>query len=122
MRMSIALLLDPPVIRAPQVDHTGMGPYPIVPFSSQPEELKGPTLYSQMGVNLIVAIKNLKKRKASSEVLAALTGPPAKRDPTNVKLKGTGWAMAQRLFDPQDVWLTKDANAFMAKNLTVVPK
>ena len=29
--------------------------------------------------------------------------------------------MAQRVFHPLDVWLTKDANAFMTKNLTLVP-
>ena len=29
--------------------------------------------------------------------------------------------MAQKVFRASDVWLTKDANAFMAKNLTLVP-
>ena len=29
--------------------------------------------------------------------------------------------MAQRVFHPLDVWLTKDANVFMTKNLTLVP-
>ena len=29
--------------------------------------------------------------------------------------------MAQRLFQASDAWLTKDANAFMTKNLTLVP-
>ena len=28
--------------------------------------------------------------------------------------------MAQRVFQPPDVWLTKDANAFMTKNLTLI--
>ena len=52
---------------------------------------------------------------------SAFAGPPKKCDPSHVKLRETGWAMAQRVFHPQDVWLTKDANAFMAKNLTLVP-
>ena len=30
--------------------------------------------------------------------------------------------MAQRVFHPQAVWITKDANAFMSKNLTLVPE
>ena len=28
--------------------------------------------------------------------------------------------MAQRVFHPPDVWLTKDANTFMTKNLTLI--
>ena len=32
----------------------------------------------------------------------------------------TGWAMAQRVFHPPDIWLTKNANAFMFKNLTLI--
>ena len=32
-----------------------------------------------------------------------------------------GRAMAQRVFHPPDIWLTKDANAFMTKNLTLIP-
>ena len=28
--------------------------------------------------------------------------------------------MAQRMFHPPDMWLTKDANAFMTKNLTLI--
>ena len=72
-------------------------------------------------MNPIESIRNPKKCKAPSEVLAAFSGPPKKRDPTHVKLRETGWAMAQRVFHPLDVWLTKDANAFMAKNLTLIP-
>ena len=30
--------------------------------------------------------------------------------------------MAQRVFHPPDIWLTKDANAFMSKNLTLIPE
>ena len=30
--------------------------------------------------------------------------------------------MAQRVFHPQEVWLTKDANAFISKNLTLIPE
>ena len=47
-------------------------------------------------------------------------GPPKKYDPAHVKLRETGWAMAQRVFHPQEVWPTKDANAFMVKHLTLV--
>ena len=54
--------------------------------------------------------------------MAAFLGPPKKHDPTHVKLREMGWAMAQRVFHPPDVWLTKDANAFMAKNLTLIPE
>ena len=74
-----------------------------------------------MGVNPIDSIKDPKKCEASEDVLDAFSGPPKKHDPTHVKLKGMGWAMAQRVFHPKDVWLTKDANVFMAKNLTLVP-
>ena len=31
-----------------------------------------------------------------------------------------GWPMIQRVFHPPDVWLTKDAKAFMTKNLTLI--
>ena len=48
-------------------------------------------------------------------------GPPKKEDPTHVRLQETGWEMAQRVFHPPDVWLTKDASTFMVKNLTLVP-
>ena len=30
--------------------------------------------------------------------------------------------MAQRVFHPQEVWLTKDANAFISKNLALIPE
>ena len=40
----------------------------------------------------------------------------------HVKLREMGWAMAQRVFHLLDVWLTKDANAFMTKNLTLIPE
>ena len=55
------------------------------------------------------------------QVFAAFLRPPKKRDPTHIKLRETGWAIAQRVFHQLDVWLTKDANAFMTKNLTLVP-
>ena len=67
-------------------------------------------------------MKNPRKRKAASEVFSAFLGPPKKRDPSHVKLREMGWAMTQRVFHPTDVWLTKDANAFMAKNLTLIPE
>ena len=30
--------------------------------------------------------------------------------------------MGQRVFHPPDFWLTKDVNAFMTKNLTLIPE
>ena len=30
--------------------------------------------------------------------------------------------MAQRVFDPNHVWQTKDVNALMTKNLTIIPE
>ena len=75
-----------------------------------------------MGVNPIEAIRNPKKHKASSQAFAAFSGPAKKHDPTHVKLREMGWAMAQRVFHPPDIWLTKDANAFMTKKLTLIPE
>ena len=45
-----------------------------------------------------------------------------KHDPAHVKLREMGWAMAQRVFHPQEAerWPTKDANTFMNKHLTLV--
>ena len=74
-----------------------------------------------MRVNIKETIRNPKKRKASALVFATFSGPPKKCEPTHVKLRETGWAMAQRVFHPQKVWLTKDANAFMTKFFTLVP-
>ena len=71
-------------------------------------------------MNPIEAIRNSKKHKASSQAFAAFSGPPKKHDPTHVKLREMGWAMAQRVFHPPDIWLTKDANAFINKKLIVV--
>ena len=76
-----------------------------------------------MGANLIDSTRNPKKHQASEDVLDAFSGPPKKQcDPAHIRLKGTGWAIAQRVFNPSDVWPTEDANAFMAKNLTLVPE
>ena len=72
-------------------------------------------------MNPIEAIRNLKKHKTSSQDFAAFSGPPKKHDPTHIKLREMGRAMAQRVFHPPDIWLTKDANAFMTKNLTLIP-
>ena len=88
---------------------------------SQPAESRGTALYSHTGVSPIEYIRDSRKHKASEDVLDTFSGPPKKCDPDHVKLKGTGWTMAQRVFHPSDVWPTKDANAFMAKNLTLVP-
>ena len=56
------------------------------------------------------------------DVFAAFLGPPKKHDPANIKLKGTGWAMAQRVLHPNSIWLTKDANAYITKILTLIPE
>ena len=61
---------------------------------------KGKALYSRRGANPIKFISDPKKHQAAEEVLNAFSGPPKKRDPDHVKLKGTGWAMAQRVFNP----------------------
>ena len=55
------------------------------------------------------------------QVFATFSDTLKKRDPTQVKLRETGWTMAQRVFHPLDIWLTKDANAFMTRNLTLIP-
>ena len=83
---------------------------------------KGRALYSRSGANPIESIKDTRQCKACADVFAAFSGPPKKRDPTHVKLGETGWAMAQRVFNPQEVWPTKDANTFMVKYLTLVPE
>ena len=95
-------------------------PGPVVPYGSQPAEPRGKTLYSRRGVNPIEFIRDPRKRQASEEVLDAFLGPPKKRDPNHLKLRETGWEIAQRVFHPLDVCLTKDANAFMTKNLTLI--
>ena len=77
-------------------------PGPQVHFDTR--EPRGKALYSRRGANPIEFIKDPRKRQASSEVLDAFSGPPKKRDPNHVKLKGTGWAMAQRVFSPSVVW------------------
>ena len=67
-------------------------------------------------------IKNPKKQDTSRDVLDAFSGPPKKKcDPSHIWLRETGWGMAQRVFDPDHVWQTKEANAFMTKNLTLIP-
>ena len=45
-----------------------------------------------------------------------------KHDPSHVKLREKGWARAQRVFHPTEVWLTEDANTFMTKHLTLIPE
>ena len=83
---------------------------------------EGRTLYSRLGVNPIECIKDTRKSKACADVFAAFLGPPKKCDPAHIKLRETGWAMAQRVFHPPEVWRTMDANVFMAKHLTLVPE
>ena len=62
-----------------------------------------------------------KKRKATDEIIEVFAGNPKKRDPSHIKLRETGWSMAQKVFQSSDAWPTKDANAFMAKNLGLIP-
>ena len=56
-----------------------------------------------------------KKHKAHMEVFSAFTGQPRGND---------GLAMAKRVFHPPEAerWPTKEGNAFMAKNLTLIPE
>ena len=83
---------------------------------------KGRALYSRSGANPIESIKDTRQCKACADVFAAFSGPPKKHDPSHVKLKKTGWAIAQRVFHPPEVWPTVDANMFMVKHLTLVLK
>ena len=94
-------------------------PGPRVPETTGQE---GRRLYSQSGANLKESIKNIRKHNASADVFAAFSGPPKKHDPSHVKLKKTGWAIAQRVFHPPEVWPTVDGNMFMVKHLTLVLK
>ena len=64
---------------------------------------EGKTVFSQLEVNPIGAIKNPKKHKASSQDFVAFSGPPKKCDQTHVKLREMGWGMAQRVFHPPNV-------------------
>ena len=89
---------------------------------SQPVDSRGKALFSRQGVNPIKLISDPRKHKAASKVLDAFSGPPKKRNPDHVKLKGTGWAMAQRVFSPSVEWPTKEVNAFIVKHLTLVPE
>ena len=65
-----------------------------------------------------------RKHKAHTEVFNAFIGHLKKCDPSHVKLKETDWAMAKRVFHPPEAegWPTKEAFAFMAKNLTLIPE
>ena len=55
---------------------------------------------------------------------SAFISHPKKHDPAHFQLMVTGWAMAKRVFHPQDAhkWPSKDASAFMAKHLTLIPQ
>ena len=63
-----------------------------------------------------------RKRKATDEIMEVFAGPSKKRDPTHVKLRDIGWSMALSVFRPSETWPTKEANAFMAKSLCLVPE
>ena len=75
-------------------------------------------------MNLIDGITDKRKRKAYSEVFNTFTGHPSKHDPAHVKLRESGWAIAQRVFHPLEAerWPTKEANPFMNKHLTLIPE
>ena len=73
---------------------------PPLPRDQVPRSPKDQTLYSRSGVNPIYAIINTRKHKVCSDVFNAFTGHPKKHDPAHVKLRETGWAMAQRVFHP----------------------
>ena len=68
----------------------------------------------------MTAIKDPKHKRAARADNKAIIWPPKNDDPTHVKLLEKGWALAQQVFHPPDPWLTKDANAFINKNLTLV--
>ena len=103
-------------------DQPDLRPQPQGPPGPKPEDPRGKALFSRQGVNPIKLISDPRKRKAAEEVLDAFSGPPKKRNPDHVKLKGTGWAMAQRVFSPSVEWPTKELNAFIVKHLTLVPE
>ena len=65
-----------------------------------------------------------RKHKANQEVYTAFIGHSRKHDPSHVKLQEAGRAMAKRVFHPLEAerWPTREANAFMAKNLTLIPE
>ena len=65
-----------------------------------------------------------RKRKANLDVFHAFNGHPKGDDPNHVKLLEAGFAMAKRVFHPPeaDRWPTAEANTFMKKYLTLVPK
>ncbi len=69
-------------------------------------------------------IVDSRKCKANIEVFNAFIGQPKKHDPSHIKLKETGWAMAKRVFHLPEAerWPTKEANAFMNKHITLVPQ
>ena len=50
-----------------------------------------------------LCIKDSRKWDATDEVIEAFSGPPKKHDPSHIKLKETGWTMAQRVFWASDV-------------------
>ena len=107
----------------PRVDQPDLRPPPQQgPSGVQPGDSRGKTLYSRQGVNPVKLISDPRKRKAAEEVLDAFSGPPKKRNPDHVKLKGAGWAMAQRVFSPDSEWPTKELNSFIVKHLTLVPE
>ena len=88
--------------RSQHTGHAETGPFPMVPLGTIPGPSTssgqvGGSLYSQVGVNLVESIKNPRKCEASRDVLDAFSGPPKKRDPDHIKLKGMGWTMPQRV-------------------------
>ena len=100
----------PPGPPGPKGDHASMVPEGIATLKPRSDPFEG--------------IVDSRKRKAYSEVYTAFIGNPRKRDPSHVKLLEAGWAMAKRVFHPPEAerWPTKEANTFMAKNLTLIPE
>ena len=69
-------------------------------------------------------IVDSRKHKVYLEVYTAFIGHTRKHGPSHVKLQKAGWAMAKRVFHPLEAerWPTMETNAFMAKNLTLIPE
>ena len=94
--------------RAPYGGCDEMGSHP--PGLSISSRQEGSSIYSRMWVNLVESIKNSRKCEASRDVLDAFSGPPKRKyDPDHIRLKGTGWGMAQRVFNPDHIWQTKES-------------
>ena len=65
-----------------------------------------------------MTIKDHRFRSLTKAVFKAFMGPLRIQDPSHVRIREKEWAIAQEVFHPPNPWSIKDANTFMAKNLT----